>query len=97
MSEIPRTNQHIRWPIWLAYAVLLAIAVPWYWPSGDATLWLGLPAWVVVALLANLAASLLTAWLLLKRWPDSGNDESDTEPTGDLEVSERSIPSTNEQ
>lgn len=62
-SEAPR-----RWPV-PAYLLVFAAAVPWYWPAGDATLVLGIPAWVTVAIAGAVAAAGLTAWLLARPWP----------------------------
>ncbi len=60
----------------LLYLLLLAGAVPWYWPADHRVLWFGLPAWVVVAIGVSCAASILTAALLARRWPgeDGGDD-----------------------
>jgi hypothetical protein len=54
----------------LAFLLLLAVAVPWYWPRDDPSIWFGVPRWVVVAVGASAATSLLTAWLLRRPWPD---------------------------
>jgi len=59
----------------LAYAALLAAGIPWYWPRGDRTLVLGVPAWVAAAVLAGAAAAALTIWYLREPWP--GEDEED--------------------
>ena len=53
---------------WL-YLVILGVGIPWYWPAGDETVWMGAPAWVVIAVLASAAASVLTAWRLRRLWP----------------------------
>lgn len=55
------------------FGILLVLAVPWYWPADSTLVWLGVPAWVCVAVLVSLAASLLTAWLMRLPWP--GEDE----------------------
>jgi len=44
------------------YCLLLAIGIPWYWPEDDTRIVLGLPAWVLVAMLVGLIASVYTAW-----------------------------------
>jgi len=55
----------------LAYAMLLALGIPWYWPAADTRLVLGVPLWVGAALVTGLLASGLTAGLLLARqWPE---------------------------
>ena len=55
--------------VWGGYVLLLAAAVPWYWPADDETRWGGVPAWVVVALAGSVAISAYTAWLLRRPWP----------------------------
>ena len=65
-----RSRRRSSWAIWVTYAVLLGVAIPWYWPADDATLWFGLPAWVVVAVMASLLISVFTACLLHRPWPD---------------------------
>lgn len=52
----------------LAYLTLVILAVPWYWPADDRTVWLGLPAWVVVAIAVSFAVSVLTAAILSRPW-----------------------------
>ena len=49
----------------IAYFLLLALAIPWYWPANDMSVWFGVPAWVVVAIGVSLLASCLTAALML--------------------------------
>ena len=49
--------------IWAVYAMLFAVAVPWYWPKDDTTVWLGMPAWVTVAILTSLVISIFTSWV----------------------------------
>lgn len=56
-----------RW-LPLAFAPLLALGIPWYWPASDRALVLGVPAWVAAAIAASLAASILTAVLLARPW-----------------------------
>ncbi|MHC4399931.1 MAG: hypothetical protein ACYTG0_09650 [Planctomycetota bacterium] len=58
---------------WVLYAILFTVAVPWYWPPGEPTLWLGVPAWLVTSIAASAGISILTAALMLRRWP--GEDE----------------------
>ncbi len=65
-------GSYLSWPIWLTYLLLFALGVPWYWPAGDTTLWLGMPAWVVVAIGVSAVISLFTAWLLRRPWPGEG-------------------------
>ena len=76
MSDPSRRREpYLSAAVWLTYLVLLAVGIPWYWPSDDTTIWLGMPAWVVVAVAASAAMSLFTAWLLRRRWPGEGHDD----------------------
>lgn len=59
---------------WVWYLLIVAVGIPWYWPRDDDTVWLGAPAWAVVAVLASASASALTAWRLRRPWP--GEDEA---------------------
>jgi hypothetical protein len=61
---------HRRLWIWLVYLLLFGLSVPWYLPADEApSLWLGLPDWVVISLLAVLAIAGFTAWVLQRHWP----------------------------
>ena len=60
----------MTWRVWLVYAVLLGVGVPWYWPAGDTSVWLGFPAWVTTAIAAMIASACYTAWLLRRAWPE---------------------------
>lgn len=64
------------WPA-LVYVVLLAIGIPWYWPADDDRIVLGMPGWVIVAIVASACASAFTAWLLAKPWPAESRPEND--------------------
>ncbi len=68
---------HAGWTC-LIYAALAAVGIPWYWPADDARIWLGMPAWVVVAIAASAAASAWTAVLLWRPWP---GEEPSSRPT----------------
>ena len=61
----------------LLYLTLLILAVPWYWPTDNHAVWFGVPAWVVVAIAVSTAASILTAFLLTRRWPDESPHDDD--------------------
>ena len=63
--------------ICLVYLILIALAVPWYWPDNTTLVVLGLPAWVFVAILISCLASIFTAIvLLIYPWEnDTGSDE----------------------
>ena len=50
----------------LIYLVLLAIAIPWYWPAADTRHWLGVPLWAWLSLTAVLATSVFTAWVFIR-------------------------------
>lgn len=61
--------------IWAVYLVLFALSVPWYLPADDApALWLGLPYWVVLSVLAIVGIACFTAWVLLRYWPLDDED-----------------------
>lgn len=58
---------------------LITLAVPWYWPFFPelaARIWLGVPAWAAVAVLASAGLSCWAAWLLRKPWPDEDEEAS---------------------
>ena len=76
--------------IWITYLVLFALSVPWYLPkTSHPALWLGLPYWVVLSLLACLAIAVFTAWVIGRYWPDNDpqnnllNDSVNQERGGD--------------
>jgi hypothetical protein len=57
--------------IWLVYVVLFALSIPWYLPADDTpAIWLGLPYWVVVSLMACFAIACFTAFVVQRCWPD---------------------------
>lgn len=59
----------------VVYLLLLVLAVPWYWPADETRLVLGLPLWVLTAILVGLATACLTAWILLRQpWPENDDD-----------------------
>ena len=63
----------------LAVGILFAVSIPWYRRGGaEATIWLGLPDWVAVALLCYVAAAVCNAaaWLLTEI-PDRVDDDSE--------------------
>ena len=60
-------RRRLRRALLLAIAVLYAVSIPWYRPTGaEPELWLGLPDWVAVALLCYVGVAALNsvAWLL---------------------------------
>jgi hypothetical protein len=51
----------------VAIALLYALSIPWYRPTGsESAMWLGIPDWVAAALACYVAAAVLNAlaWLL---------------------------------
>ena len=61
----------------LLFALLLVLAVPWYWPADSQLTWFGVPAWALVAVLVSVAASVLTALLMARPWPGEADDDRD--------------------
>jgi len=57
------TRKHPRLWLAVAYASLLALVIPWYWPAGDLRQVGGFPLWSLASLGAAFATSLLTAWV----------------------------------
>lgn len=68
-------HNYLSWRIWAVYTVLVAIAIPWYWPAEDVRMLFGFPLWVVVSVAGSAAISCYTAWLFACRWPE--DDEED--------------------
>ena len=58
--------------VWIIYAVLFGIAIPWYWSDESINIVLGMPLWAAVSVGTTAILSIYTAWLLMKFWP---NDE----------------------
>ena len=57
------------WWLWLGYALLYVIAIPWYWPDNyRGPLILGLPLWVMVTLVAVFALALWTLLAIARYW-----------------------------
>jgi hypothetical protein len=60
------TRARLRTGLLVAIALLFALSIPWYRPTGSQTaMWLGVPDWVVVALACYVAAAVLNAWAWL--------------------------------
>ena len=80
----PTTDAHgdeqARWPRWAVplYFTLFVLGVPWYFPEGAVhpVIW-GFPAWAAMSLLCSVGLSLVTAYLVLRHWPDSGGGSGD--------------------
>lgn len=65
---------------WIAYLLLLALSIPWYFPEGSAEpIVFGMPLWCVISLSCYIAAAALTIWRLDALWSadvvDSGPEE----------------------
>lgn len=59
--------------VWLVYALLLALAIPWYWPAGyRGPLLLGFPLWVAATVLCVLLLAGWTCWVIAACWRDEG-------------------------
>jgi hypothetical protein len=57
--------------VWVVYAVLFALAIPWYFPGGrPEPIWLGFPRWVAVSLGATLAIAGFTAYVIERYWSE---------------------------
>ena len=65
------------WPAFV-YLVLIALGVPWYWPQFNHSIVLGVPGWVMVAIVVSFVASVFTAWLLWQPWPGESVDSRDS-------------------
>ena len=57
--------------IWGVYLLLFGASVPWYIPAdAPLRLWLGLPHWVVLSLLASIGVAGFTAFVVHRLWPE---------------------------
>lgn len=77
MNDRKPPNPPETWPPWapFAYLALLIVALPWYFPEGNAgTLVFGIPAWAATSLAASIMISLLTARLVWRYWNDDDGD-----------------------
>jgi len=61
---VKKTNQPRLW-VAAIYLILLALAIPWYWPENDMRHIYGLPFWVISTLMILLTTSIFTAWVFL--------------------------------
>jgi hypothetical protein len=74
-----------RW-IWLVYVLLFGASIPWYLPKGSSPrIWLGLPHWVVISLLATIGIALFTVFVVHRYWRETEppmilTDEEDKQP-----------------
>ncbi len=72
--------RRLRAALLAVIAALYVVSIPWYRGSGaKASVWLGLPDWVAVALLCYAAVAVLNsfAWLLTDIPDRDGRDESE--------------------
>jgi hypothetical protein len=72
--------RRLRAALLAVIAALYVVSIPWYRDSGaEASVWLGLPDWVAVALLCYLAVAVLNsfAWLLTDVPDRDERDESE--------------------
>lgn len=74
-----RRNGFLKPWIWIVYAILFVLAVPWYWPVDDERVLLGFPLWVVVTVGISALISCFSAWLFLACWPDEDETEEGVE------------------
>lgn len=59
--------------VWMAYVVLLAAAIPWYWrfmPVSLDLLVCGVPCWVASSVFFSALISAFTGYLLARPWPE---------------------------
>ena len=71
-ADLP-TLHRIRW-VWVVYAALFALSVPWYLRDPTPRIWLGLPHWVVLSVGAILAVALFTVFVVTRYWPAAEPD-----------------------
>ena len=69
------TKRHII--ILAVYLLLLVLAIPWYWSSGELVLVYGVPVWVITAICVGLLVAILTAWNLLSEADKDVEDDGE--------------------
>ena len=72
--------RRVRAALLALIVALYVVSIPWYRSGGEkASVWLGLPDWVAVALLCYAAVAVLNsiAWLLTDVPDRDGRDESE--------------------
>ncbi|MFQ5793393.1 MAG: hypothetical protein ACE5JI_23220 [Acidobacteriota bacterium] len=70
-----------HWWIWLVYVLLFGASIPWYLTPGQVPpIWLGLPHWVGISLVATLGIALFTVLVIQRYWDE---DESVSTPRPD--------------
>ena len=77
MNRAPRHARGFpRW-VWAVYLLLFAASVPWYIPAhAPLRIWLGLPHWVLISLLATLGVAVFTAFVIGRFWPNEAPPDS---------------------
>ena len=75
-AGLKREPRKVRW-VWLVYALIYALAIPWYWPAHyRGPLIGGFPLWVGVTLVSTMCLALWTAWVVFRYWQgDEGGEE----------------------
>ena len=77
-----RRQPYLHPCIWLVYAVLFVLAVPWYWgflPIEPDRVWWGMPPWAFTAVAVSFVTSCYTCALLMQRWPDEVDSDGEME------------------
>jgi hypothetical protein len=70
---------------WLAYVLLFALSIPWYFPAGSGRpLVLGFPLWCLVSLVCYVLVALLTVRRIERLWEEQ-------EPGDGGEADERTV------
>lgn len=66
--------------VWLVYAALLAVAIPWYWPESGAPVLLGIEAPKLTTLAGGIGIAAFSCWLFAHQIPeeDAGGREDDS-------------------
>ena len=65
----------LRPVVWIIYALLFGIAIPWYWSDDGVSVLFGMPLWAAVSVGTTAIISIYTAWLLIQFWPDDDEDQ----------------------
>lgn len=79
-------RRRVRRLLLLAIGLLYVASIPWYRPAGaEAEIWLGLPDWVLVAVLCYVGVALLNAaaWLLTEISEEPGPPAAATAEAGE--------------
>lgn len=62
--------------IWITYAGLFALAIPWYFEVGSqGPIWLGFPRWVTLSLASTLAIAVFTYWVIGRFWQEREEED----------------------